>query len=243
MDAALWDAVARVERRHWWFRARRDILASLLSRRLASGASVLDVGCGTGYVLERLAESFDAWGVEPEAAVRARAGARTRKRIVPGSAGDFSALGDRRFDAVLLLDVVEHIEDDVAALRAAATMLAPGGFLLATVPAFPSLWSSHDERNGHHRRYTRDLFRSRLAAAGLIPVLLTHFNARLFPVAVAHRLLSWHRSRASERELALPAERTNELLYRVFAGEARGIERGYPFGLSLVAIAEPSPRR
>ena len=239
MDAALWDVIARVERRHWWFRARREILAAVLARRLAPGAAVLDVGCGTGFVLERLTESFDAWGVEPDASVRARAQPGVMARILPGSAEDFTALGDRRFQAVLLLDVLEHLDDDAAAVRAAAGMLAPGGVVLLTVPAFPALWSSHDDRNDHRRRYTRKSLRSTLGAAGVSPSLLTHFNARLFPAAMAHRLLYRHRAQASERELALPSARTNELLCRIFAGESRSIERGYPFGLSLVAIASP----
>ena len=66
MDSSLWDAIAKVERRHWWFRGRREVVARVLEQQLSAGASVLDVGCGTGFVLERLAERYDVTGLEPD---------------------------------------------------------------------------------------------------------------------------------------------------------------------------------
>ena len=236
MDEALWDAIARVEHRHWWFSGRREIVARVLERRLAPGASVLDIGCGTGFVLERLASRFDAWGLEPDAGVRSRASTEILPRILPGSTDDLSALDGRRFQAVLLLDVIEHVDDDAAALRAAARALADGGFLLVTVPAHPWLWSEHDVMNAHRRRYTRAVLRQALGNAGLAPLHLTHFNTRLFPLALAHRL---GRRRDTLEALSVPAGWLNRALRTVFAGEARAVERGYPFGLSLLALARP----
>jgi len=236
MDEALWDAIARVERRHWWFAGRREIVARLLERRLPAGAAVLDLGCGTGFVVERLARAFDAWGLEPDAGVRARAAAGIAPRILPGSTDDLTALGGRRFDAVTLLDVIEHLDDDAGALRGAAAALRPGGFVLVTTPAHPWLWSGHDEMNEHRRRYTRSTLRTALARAGLEPLLLSHFNTRLFPLALAHRL---GRRRDTSDGLRLPPGPLNRAFRALFSGEARGIERGYPFGLSLVAIARP----
>ena len=72
MDPTLWEEISAVEDRHWWFTARRSILLHLVSQLAPAGASVLDIGCGTGFMLEALAERFDAWGLEPEPAVRAR---------------------------------------------------------------------------------------------------------------------------------------------------------------------------
>lgn len=236
MDEALWDAIAHVERRHWWFAGRREIVAGALERRLPSGASVLDIGCGTGFVVERLGASFDAWGLEPDAGVRSRASSAIASRILTGSTDDLSALAGRRFDAVLLLDVIEHVDDDAAALRGAARAVADGGLLLVTVPAHPWLWSEHDVMNAHRRRYTRATLRHALEAAGLAPLHLTHFNTRLFPLALAHRL---GRHRDTLAALRVPAGWANRALQRVFAGEAATIDRGYPFGLSLLALARP----
>jgi SAM-dependent methyltransferase len=237
MDEALWNAIARVERRHWWFAGRREVVARVLERRLARGVSVLDVGCGTGFILERLLRSFDAWGVEPDASVRARAGADAASRILPGSSDDLAALGGRRFDAVLLLDVIEHVDDDAATLRNAAAALAPGGELLVTVPAHPWLWSHHDELNQHRRRYTRVMLRRALAAAGLEPFHVSHFNTRLFPLALVHRL---GRRRDTSAALRVPPGPFNRAFRAAFGGESAGVMRGYPFGLSLMALARPA---
>jgi 2-polyprenyl-3-methyl-5-hydroxy-6-metoxy-1,4-benzoquinol methylase len=234
MDEALWDAIAKVERKHWWFAGRREVVARMLERRLPTGASVLDVGCGTGFVVERLARRFDACGLEPDAGVRARATPDIASRILPGSTDDLSALGGRQFDAVTLLDVIEHVDDDAGALHAVVAALRPGGIVLVTAPACPWLWSAHDVMNEHRRRYTRASLRDALARAGLQPMHLSYFNSRLFPLALAHRV--GHR-RDTTGALRLPPGPVNRAFRALFAGKATGVERGYPFGLSLVTVA------
>jgi len=241
VDRRLWDQIERVERRHWWFRGRRELVTSLLRSRLPDGARVLDIGCGTGFVLERLLEHFDAWGLEPDASVRARASARAAARIRPGSTDDHSAVEHGSFDALLLLDVLEHLDDDAKGLRATLPLLRPAGVVLVTVPAMPWLWSSHDVLNEHRRRYTRSALRRLAESAGLAPILLSYANARLFPLALVHRAALRTLGRRTDSELEVPPGPVNELFTRIFAGEARGAKRGYPAGLSLVALLEPRP--
>ena len=236
MDEALWDAIAKVERRHWWFRGRRELVANVLLQHVERGASVLDVGCGTGFVLERLAEHFDAWGCEPDPGVRARATEGIRNRILPGSTDNLVAARSRQYAAVMLLDVLEHLDDDVAALQQIRPVLEPGGVVLITVPALPLLWTSHDDRNSHRRRYTRKSLSRVIAAAGMAPVTLSYVNARLFPLALAARLLSRVTGSRSNRELAVPPAPLNRVFANLFAGEWRAVHRGYPIGLSLLAV-------
>ena len=162
-------------------------------------------------------------------------------RILPGSTSDLAAVRDRRFAAVTLLDVLEHVEDDVEALRSLLPLLEPRGVVLMTVPALPLLWSSHDERNGHRRRYTRRSLSRLIAAAGMAPLTLSYVNARLFPFALATRLLSRLTGNSSNRELAVPPDPVNRLFETVFAGESRRVSRGYPVGLSLLAVAAEPP--
>jgi SAM-dependent methyltransferase len=233
MDRALWEQISAVEDRHWWFTARRSIILHLVSQLAPAGASVLDIGCGTGFTLEALAQRYDAWGLEPDAAVRARTREAVRHRVLAGDTGNLSALAGRTFDVVLLLDVLEHVENDRAELSAAMAALAPGGKLVITVPADPSLWSDHDIRNGHYRRHTEASLRALLAGAGLAPTLLTHMNSRLYPLARMHR----RRASSSSAGLRMPPAPINALFRRLFAGERHHLARGYTHGLSLVTVA------
>jgi SAM-dependent methyltransferase len=238
MDPTLWEEISAVEDRHWWFTARRSIILHLVSQLAPQGASVLDIGCGTGFTLEALAERFDAWGLEPDPAVRARTRPSVRDRVLAGDTRDRSALGNRLFDVVLLLDVLEHVEDDRAELGSVAAALAPGGKVVITVPANPDVWSDHDERNSHYRRYTEESLRALLGEAGLTSSLLTHINARLYPLARLHRKLA----SSSSAELRVPPAPLNALFRRLFAGERHHLGRGYAQGLSLLAVAQPADR-
>ena len=110
-----------------------------------------------------------------------------------------------RFDLITCLDVLEHIEDDRGALRELRRVARPGGVLLTTVPAYPRLWSSHDELNQHCRRYTRPELLSRAVEAGWHPRRTTHFNALLLPVAAAWRLGERLRPGAGTGDLRAPA--------------------------------------
>ena len=105
-------------------------------------------------------------------------------RVVQGGIEDAERLLPGGFDAVTLLDVVEHLDDDVAALRTAGRLLRPGGTLLVTVPAYQWLWSGHDVVNQHRRRYTSGRLRSALSAAGIAEARVTYFNGLLLPLAV-----------------------------------------------------------
>ena len=237
MDEALWDAIARVERRHWWFRGRREVIARVLERELAPAAAVLDVGCGTGFVLERLAARFDVLGLEPDASVRARAAAVIAPRLRPGGIGDFGALGGRTFDAVLLLDVLEHLDDDLAALQGVRAAIAPAGLLVVAVPANPALWSRHDVLNQHRRRYTAAGLRALLDNAGYAIEHLGHMNSRLYPLAWLHRLAV----RETGGALRVPPAPLNRFFAAAFAGEASRGAPAYARGLSLLALARTKP--
>jgi len=242
MDEILFREFREVESRHWWFVARREILLAVLRRALPRGARLLDVGCGTGFLLERAREFLDVHGVDVSPIGLAMCRERGVTQVREGSAYDLASVADETFDCVGLFDVIEHLDDDVAALRNVSTVLRPGGRALVTVPAFQALWSEHDVVNQHRRRYTRAQLAAALRASGFEIEKLTYFNARLFPLAVASRVVGRALRRRPGGELSVPPAAVNALLTRIFAGErdtvlAAGPGGGYRAGLSVLALA------
>ena len=168
MQHGLLDRMLEVEEKHWWFSARRELLLALLRRWVPSGRRLLDVGCGTGFLLGAAREDWEVWGLDPAPGGRgvlscARPHARQcRARCPTSGTGKFPAA-----DAICFFDVLEHLEDDVGRLRGAASNLAADGLVLATVPAYQWLWSAHDTSHHHYRRYTTERLGAAFQAAGL----------------------------------------------------------------------------
>ena len=240
MDERLFAIFAEVERTHWWFVARRELISAVVERILPPGGSILDVGCGTGFVLERLRERYDAAGVDQSPIALALCRARGLDQTWLGSPENLTAVAGRRFDLVLFLDVLEHLDHNVSALRHAAGVMAPGGAVLVTVPAFRFLWSRHDELNQHRRRYTRGELEALLRRSGFSVERSSYFNTYLFPLAVATRMAG-RLLRSEPAGLGVPPAPINRLLRRVFESEKRrlaraGPARGFPFGVSLLAV-------
>lgn len=235
MDRALRDSLAQVEDRHWWFVGRRQIIRTLLETHSASGP-LLEVGCGSGANLPMLADFGDVVGIEPDATDRERANSRGAGRILPGALPD-GIPTDELFETVLALDVIEHVEDDVASVQALTNRLRPGGLLIVTVPAYQWLWSEHDRVNGHFRRYHRADLSAVLEPLPLKIELLSYFNTLLLP-AVALVRTAGRIAGLDGAGTELPPSRLNSLLTKVLASEAGVLaRRSLPAGVSLVAVA------
>ncbi len=237
MDPAYVAAHIEVSRCHWWFRARLAILVACLRHALPRRPlRLLELGCGTGDVLAALEEFGEAVGMEAPpalAAVARRRGLDVRDGRLPSDL----VVPEGWADVVLLLDVIEHLDDDLAALGAARRALASGGTLVVTVPAYAWLWSVHDVVLGHRRRYTSTGLARLAARAGFGVERMTYFNTVLFPVLVARRL--WKRLRGETRhDLEDTPPLLNAWLERAFALERHVLTRAaLPFGASLLMIA------
>lgn len=235
MDRALRDSLAEVEDSHWWFVGRRKIIRTLLETHGARGP-LLEVGCGSGANLPMLADFGDVVGVEPDTPDRDRAGNRGVGLVLPGTLPD-GIPTDERFETVLALDVIEHIEDDAASVQALVNRLRPGGLLILTVPAYQWLWSEHDRVNGHFRRYNRGGLAALLAPGPLRIERLSYFNTLLLP-AVALVRTAGQIAGLDGAGTELPHSRLNSVLTKVLASEARVLtRRSLPVGVSLVAVA------
>ncbi len=229
----------QVQRRHFWFRARAEILLDLLTPLAEDGRRVLDVGCGTGLLLASLPAGSRLAGLDSSE----RALSHARRRL--GESADLRSgslpaqipFEENSQDLITLTDVLEHIEDDRATLVELRRRLAPGGRLLLTVPAFSFLWSRHDEEHGHFRRYRAPALRRLLEDSGFRVERLGYFNFLLFPMVLAVRAL---KKITGDRggDMEIPGAPLNALLYTIFRSERIWLRRGsFPWGVSLLAVA------
>jgi SAM-dependent methyltransferase len=234
------NAMIATDDRHWWYRGRRRILrATLDGLEPASPCRILDAGCGSGRTLDELADYGDVSGVDlSPAAVDA-----TRSRGHEAYVGDVGNLpfADGAFDLVTCLDVVEHTRDDRRTLGELRRVTRPGGVLLVTVPAHPTLWSAHDEANRHYRRYTRGSLIDAAVDTDWDVADSTYFNAALLAPAAVVRLARRNASSAKS-ELSLTPPVLDRVLEWPSRAEAALLRSGghVPFGLSLLAVLRAS---
>lgn len=239
MDRSIYDHMARTAGSHWWYVARRRVLAEVIRRNveLPRVPRILEIGCGTGHNLPMLGGFGTVDAVELDDHSRELASRVLGRPVVASRLPELPGLPTDQYDMIALLDVLEHIEDDRAALKAIAARLTPGGTLLLTVPQHQWMWSGHDVANHHFRRYSKASLTAAFAGSGLDLRMLQSFNSLLFPLAVAQRLAA----RASGRE-GLDDEQPPALLNGLFT-TIFGLERHLvgrvpmPPGLSLIALA------
>lgn len=245
MQEGLYEELCSIEEVHWWLTARRRLLLHFLRRvcrGFAAPPRLLDCGCGTGLLARQLSEFARAVGVDdwphrqPEADARGRcAFLRARIEELP--------FGDGAFDVVCAFDVLEHLDDDRAALGRLRRLLGPGGYLCLSVPAYRFLWDEQDDAAGHRRRYTLGALRRELRRAGFAIEKATYFNSLLFPLVagarLARRALALAGARAAGSDFALtPPGRLNDLLRGIFLAELPLLDRlNLPFGGSILCIA------
>jgi SAM-dependent methyltransferase len=240
---AIYEVVAEAEERHFWFAARNDIILSTLRRTVGplAGRRLLDVGCGTGFVLQALeAAGADAWGIDMHLAALERARARVRGPLVWSAAARLPFLED--FDVVSLFDVVEHAADDASVLAEARRVLRAGGAVVVTVPAGQHLWTRYDGVIGHKRRYTRESLAAAFTRAGLHVAAMQYFNCLPAVLQRLQRRVAGIDAETGDavtivrRALAPPPAAVNALLRHVLRLEAPLGRLPFVTGASLIAV-------
>lgn len=239
METDAYTLMAAHEADHWWFVGRRAVLAAVLDRfELPADARILEAGCGTGGNLYLLQGRGSVFAFEPSAI--ALDIARRRHPDVTIAEGELPGMlpfAEGTFDLVAALDVLEHVEDDRAALASLIRQARPGGRVLVSVPTHPILWGSHDRRLHHVRRYDVDALRSMLQVPGTTLEYFGAYNTVLAPIAFALRLAEKILPFDVGNQERKPPAPINWVLSRLFAAEASiARRRPIPVGLSQVAV-------
>ena len=244
MESYLYDDLYELEEQHWWHRAKRELVFRLLaSYSFRKHIKILDVGCGTGKNVETFAAFGESWGLDmsPRAITYCKKRGLTRVRI--GEA-EKTGLPSGMFDAITLLDVLEHT-DDKKTLREMRRIMAPGGVLIMTIPAYQWLWSQWDVVLHHKRRYERTGLTALLKKEGFKVRKVSYvYSFLVIPVflirMIKSRLLSGQY--ASDFRMSSPV--VNYCMLRVSRAEAWIVDHFFvPFGTSLVCVAQKSTDR
>ena len=233
-----------LEDRHWWFQSRLRMIEGMLRRHVGPAPGrMLDLGCGTGMFLKRRQAEGLAFGSDLSPAALDYCRSRGIVNLVRADARRIP-LADSSMDLVTAFDLIEHVDDDRGLIEEAWRVLRPGGLLVATVPAHPILWSSHDVSLHHRRRYGRREFAALFDTARWEPVRTTAGFAMILPVASLVRLS--RRLRRIERpprsDAIMIPDRLNRLLIAAHRVEAWWLERrNLPLGVSLMTIQRRLP--
>lgn len=238
MDRLVYDRMNEQEATHWWFAGRREVIRKTIERLipLPDKARILEAGCGTGGNLEMLGSLGELEAFEYDAIAREIAEHKSALDIPFGALPHDIPRPENRYDLIALFDVLEHIENDTETLSGLSTRLSEGGRIFVTVPALPWLWSGHDVRHHHFRRYTRKSLAQAAEDAGLEVENSFYFNGLLLPVAVGMRWLK-ALMRSAAPDDTMPSGWLNKALFRVFSAEKHLVGRlRLPLGLSVCAI-------
>lgn len=244
MDKTLYGQFFEIESRHWWFVARREIILSQVRGHLPrkTGNTVLDVGCGTGIMLEYLKEFGNVRGMDSSADAVNYSNLRLKGvvEVKQGGLAGKPPYKENTFSLITLLDVIEHIDDDGKALKGAFKMLENGGTLVCTVPAYMFLWSGHDVLNHHKRRYTLKELGEKVEGAGFKIEKISYFNTLLSPAVFLARCLAPASKRLEPKsDFKTHSGPVNSILKNIFLLEKNLLNFiGFPFGVSIICVAK-----
>jgi len=232
-----------VEGSHWWFVGRRAILESFLDTIIQkignsqSAVRILDVGCGTGANLEMLSQFGEAEGVDvSDDALEfcRRKGLKAQKGLA-----EKLPFPDESFEITTALDVVEHLDDDIAGLKEMFRVTNRGGYSLIFVPAFMWLWGVQDDVSNHRIRYTKKQIVERLENAGFTVERATYANWTFFAPILAGRILMKITGLKPESENNINVSALNRVFGKLFASERFWLKNfNFPFGVSIVVVAK-----
>lgn len=246
MTPESYQEMSLIEKTHWWFVARREILSEMVKNNSQSNRKILEIGAGTGGNIDMLLTHGQVSVIEPNEFARQKIYEKfgDKVRIINGALPKPLNLDGQKFDLICLFDVLEHVNSDLESLCEMKKHLNVGGKIILTVPAMQFLWSKHDEDLHHYRRYNLSKLTKLVNDSDLKIGRMGYFNFLLFAPALLVRLLGKIFPKILLKNLSSRKEGSsilNKLLKNIFASENILLNKNirFPFGLSIFAVIEP----
>lgn len=236
----MYDELCKRERDDWWFVGRRKIILTFLKKYLKKkhDLKIVDIGCGAGGMIDLLGYYGTVTGVDKNKHI-VHHNKKNGRKVYCGNLDKLN-FSDNSFELVTLLEVLEHVNDDMKGLKEVYRILKPEGIFFISVPAFPILWSSHDYASHHKRRYTKKELEMKLLKSGFDILNISFFDSFLFPIIVIYRF--WAnligKDKFKSNFINYPPF-INSFLKVIFCSEAFFLEKfNFPLGVSLLAIVK-----
>jgi len=231
MDIEEIDKMYELEDNHWWFSAKRELIVNIVDS--LKPKNILDVGCGTGSLVSSLSKKYEVVGCEySKAALRFC----QNRGDIPLVRSDAEKLPfkEESFDVVTLLDVVEHIDQDVEMLLDVRRVLKQRGYAIISAPAHMFLWQAHDVLHHHKRRYASAELKYKLRLSGFEIVRMTYWNSLLFPFSAAYKFFS------KGSNIKKHSSIVNYIFHSILSVDNSIIRRGgnIPLGVSVLCVAK-----
>jgi SAM-dependent methyltransferase len=239
MNPDEYNNLERVEKEHWFYAGKREIVKFWLHQTgvLRKNAQLLDCGAGSGHFAVSLVGLMNVRAMDDHQEALALMRRRLPPQCVIQGSCERIPFADNSLDAVTALDVLEHVEDDRGSAAELARVLRPGGVCVVTVPALMCLWSDWDVTLQHFRRYSRS---SLMRLFFNLPVTIErciYINALPFPIVWSvRRLRRWGFFKETRLEDVVPTNHVNKCLKSIFVRTATG-RLSFPFGVGLLLVA------
>lgn len=240
MNINMYRIFFKIQQKHWWFVTKKEIVMDVIERysNKLSLTPILDIGCGSGLMLKDLAELGETCGMDMSDDAIKFSKEIYNGEIKKGALPDNLPYEKYYFNLIVALDVIEHIDDDLASLKAMRSRLKKNGMALITVPAYMFLWSAFDEMNEHKRRYTMSELREKIIEAGFEIEKISYFNTLLFPLVYIVRKLNNLMGRNGGSDVDMPNKLVNYICKKIFSIERYLLRMvSLPFGVSLIVVA------
>lgn len=240
MQKILYEKFFNMEKEHWWFQARKDIVLKLISLHieLKKNFKIMDIGCGTGMMLEEIKNKFSITAIGIDNSEEAVRFSKKRGLNIILSSAEKIEQNSESIDLIMALDLIEHIENDIASLKEFNRVLKKNGYVLLTVPAFNCLTSAHDVINEHKRRYQLGELKNKVEEAGFKVIKISYYNSLLFlPILIVKVIkkitIDKHDHLKKENYIV------NAVLNKIFSSETFLLKYfDLPIGASIICLAK-----